>query len=195
MIILHRLVTTALSLFNFAQNGTGRGPRTLQNYPNPPSSYTFSRRPSYSMRKYPPFKEFGRRLKGGYFHLGVWLWRPDVVPENTVFALEITQNRFQNLKIFACGAPDLSRSQRDWRGGIFSRNITDLFGCKSVQNYIYTNMTAFRHVHNHRAVWWSCLSIPRGEMLHTVLRIPVRTMSSTDSLEKTLGPPPRGRPE
>ena len=64
----------------------------------------------YSMRKYPPFKESGRRLKGGYFLMGGRLWLPDVVPEITVFALEIAKNGFQNLKIFACGALDLSRS-------------------------------------------------------------------------------------
>ena len=47
MIILHRIVTPALSLFHCARNGTGRGPRTLQNHPDPPSCNIFSRRPSY----------------------------------------------------------------------------------------------------------------------------------------------------
>ena len=48
MIILHRIVTPALSLFHCARNGTGRGPRTLQNHPDLPSCNTFSRMPSYS---------------------------------------------------------------------------------------------------------------------------------------------------
>ena len=47
MIILHRIVTPALSLFHCARNGTGRGPRTLQNHPDPPSCNVFSRRPSF----------------------------------------------------------------------------------------------------------------------------------------------------
>ena len=61
------------------------------------------------MRKYPPFKEFGRRLKG-VFSFGGMLWLPDRVPKITVFPLEIAKTRIQTLKIFACGAPDLSRS-------------------------------------------------------------------------------------
>ena len=47
MIILHRIVTPALSLFHCARNGPGRGPRTLQNHPNPPSYNIFSRRSSF----------------------------------------------------------------------------------------------------------------------------------------------------
>ena len=42
--------------------------------------------------------------------MGGWLLLPDVIAEITVFALEITKNGSQNLKIFACGALDLSRS-------------------------------------------------------------------------------------
>ena len=47
MIILHRKITPALSLFDFAQIGTGRGPRTLQIHPDLPSSNVFSREASF----------------------------------------------------------------------------------------------------------------------------------------------------
>ena len=47
MIILHRVVTVALSLFHRARNGPDIGPRTLQNHPHLPSCNIFSRRPSY----------------------------------------------------------------------------------------------------------------------------------------------------
>ena len=47
MIILHRKITLALSLFNLGKLGTGTGPRTLQIHPDLPSSYVFSREASH----------------------------------------------------------------------------------------------------------------------------------------------------
>ena len=54
------------------------------------------------------------------FSRGVpWLWRS----QKSFFALEIAENGSPNLKIFACGALDLSRSLGDCRGSIFSWNL------------------------------------------------------------------------
>ena len=44
MIILHRKITLALSLFDLDKLGTGTGPRTLQIHPDPPSSLIFRER-------------------------------------------------------------------------------------------------------------------------------------------------------
>ena len=105
MIILHRIVTPALSLFDSGENGTGRGPRTLQNHPDPPSCNVFSRRPSYAAHAF-------RICAGALAHMR---------PTRSAYALELWR---------ICGAAFRTCPRSVILGGVVTSNpsVTCLLG-------------------------------------------------------------------